>query len=364
MARKQVNVFGASFLDLLAGALGAVIILYIIVPKLTQSDADALEQLNNLSVELNDLERILDEIDQLVSIEVIDEMRNQFDLLNSQIRNLESTLLAMQRELDEAREIRARLEQTEARLSELERINAEVIARVDAAEQAAAAANERAFEAEREAAAANAKADQLRMKHLDMLILIDITGSMGVAVAGLKKEISDVVKILDHISPSLGFGIIAYGDIRYQRPVTEFEIVDVGTSAGRRNLFRFIDSMHLEMGLGSGVNPELPEALHLAMERALVAGWRAQAEQRYIVIITDAPAYSNQVENVYRMVRQFNSERPYSFVSTVQVLDQRSYVNTQTILRRIAQLGGGNYVDTSSGEGFLTSFLLAILESS
>ena len=31
MARKEINVFGASFLDLLSGALGAVIILYILV---------------------------------------------------------------------------------------------------------------------------------------------------------------------------------------------------------------------------------------------------------------------------------------------------------------------------------------------
>ncbi len=35
MARKEINVFGTSFLDLLSGALAAVIILFVIVPKLS-----------------------------------------------------------------------------------------------------------------------------------------------------------------------------------------------------------------------------------------------------------------------------------------------------------------------------------------
>lgn len=34
MARREINIFVTSFLDLLSGALGAVIILFIIVPKI------------------------------------------------------------------------------------------------------------------------------------------------------------------------------------------------------------------------------------------------------------------------------------------------------------------------------------------
>ena len=37
MARKEINIFGTSFLDLLCGALAAVIILFVIVPKQSQS---------------------------------------------------------------------------------------------------------------------------------------------------------------------------------------------------------------------------------------------------------------------------------------------------------------------------------------
>ena len=38
MAKKDINIFGTSFLDLLSGALASVIILFVIVPKKTSSD--------------------------------------------------------------------------------------------------------------------------------------------------------------------------------------------------------------------------------------------------------------------------------------------------------------------------------------
>ena len=49
MARKEINIFGTSFLDLLSGALGAVIILFIIVPKMSVQQQEALQELTGHS---------------------------------------------------------------------------------------------------------------------------------------------------------------------------------------------------------------------------------------------------------------------------------------------------------------------------
>ena len=44
MKRKEINIFSTSFLDLLSGALGAVLILFIIIPKLTTEQQSALDE--------------------------------------------------------------------------------------------------------------------------------------------------------------------------------------------------------------------------------------------------------------------------------------------------------------------------------
>jgi septal ring factor EnvC (AmiA/AmiB activator) len=103
MAKKQINVFGASFLDLLSGALGAVIILYVIVPKMEIPVEEFEEQ-----------QRIAEEIAALgVSIEEISNMIPQadYDQLLEQLSTIEETNSALQRKI---RRMETRLEQIES----------------------------------------------------------------------------------------------------------------------------------------------------------------------------------------------------------------------------------------------------------
>lgn len=352
MPKRDVSVFGASFLDLLAGALGAVIILYVIVPKLTAEAMDALEQLESLSVEINDLERIIDEHRSSVPSSVFDEILERFRSLERQISTLREQVEELQRQAARADRLEAELTAAQARIAELE-----------AAERRMAELEARLERAESDLRAANDEIRKLRVKHLDILILIDITGSMGAALEGLKGEINNVIKVLNHIAPSLGIGIVAYGDKRQETVVFEFPIVDLTVSGNQTRLNSFIQSMSLNMGLGRGSNPELPEALHLAMERAMRANWRPNAEERYMVIITDAPPYSDEEENVYRMARTFASN-PGNYISTVHVRDNRIYEKAREVLQRLAQIGDGSYIDSSSGESFMTYMLIAVIQGS
>lgn len=57
MSRKEINIFGTSFLDLLSGALAAVIILFIIVPKASKEDMDLLKkvkEIENINMDIDD----------------------------------------------------------------------------------------------------------------------------------------------------------------------------------------------------------------------------------------------------------------------------------------------------------------------
>ena len=48
MKRKEINVFGTSFLDLLSGALAAVIILFVIVPKGVSINPDLIKEVKEI----------------------------------------------------------------------------------------------------------------------------------------------------------------------------------------------------------------------------------------------------------------------------------------------------------------------------
>ena len=61
---------------------------------------------------------------------------------------------------------------------------------------------------------------EVRIPPLDIVICLDITGSMSDQIQGLKQEIDDLARVLDRLAPSVGIGVVAYGDRLFDR-VTE-----------------------------------------------------------------------------------------------------------------------------------------------
>ena len=98
MAKKQINVFGASFLDLLSGALGAVIILYVIVPKM-EIPIEEFEEQQRLAEEIAALGISIDEISEMIPQSDYEQMVEQLSAieeansrLQGEVRRLETRL--------------------------------------------------------------------------------------------------------------------------------------------------------------------------------------------------------------------------------------------------------------------------------
>ncbi len=69
MARKEINVFNVSFLDLLSGALGAVLILFIVIPKMDakiEQQLQELEAIKSLKVDVQSIQSMMQKLDQSV----------------------------------------------------------------------------------------------------------------------------------------------------------------------------------------------------------------------------------------------------------------------------------------------------------
>lgn len=126
MSRKEINIFSVSFLDLLSGALAAVIILFVVVPKMTQQQQESLRTIDSLQVQVDDLANIIKRARNAIPDSIyrqivaqVKRMEQTIDSLRQQTNNLQRQLA----ECDEQNEsLRGELQRTQKRLQQAERI--------------------------------------------------------------------------------------------------------------------------------------------------------------------------------------------------------------------------------------------------
>ena len=123
------------------------------------------------------------------------------------------------------------------------------------------------------------------------------------------------------------------------------------------SLRRFVESLSPRMGLGRADNPDDPEALDMALGVAAAMNWRARSERRYIIVVTDAPAYPHEEASALDRASRF-AQVANQHVSVVMVA-RRDAAN---FLRRLAQAGQGEFVDAVGGQSMIASILLAVIE--
>lgn len=137
MKRKDINIFGTSFLDLLSGALAAVIILFIIVPKMTASQQDALEEIERMNIQVEELSSLLEQLENSVPQNVFQELQQRLEelqhtvsSLSSQVENLQQRLSSAETENERLREEVEQLRQNESIIAQLQQENQRLQERV------------------------------------------------------------------------------------------------------------------------------------------------------------------------------------------------------------------------------------------
>lgn len=220
---------------------------------------------------------------------------------------------------------------------------------------------------------------RLEVGEMDVVVVIDVTGSMDGPIEGIRSQTGNLIRVMQRMAPSLGFGVMTFGDEQYQcivtvhRPMTAcnpgdryppdpLQVADMNDDSQRAELDRFLETvLALDIGMGSGNHSNnRPEEIHLALEQVLEVQWRPESEERHVVVFTDAPARSGLQERALRAARSF-ANTPGHFVSTVQTQHSTLVSETRETLQAIADAGRGHYVDQSQGESILAALLLAVL---
>jgi len=142
MARKEINIFGTSFLDLLSGALAAVIILFIIVPKMTAEQQNALEEIEQLNVQVEELSNLMEQIQNSVPQEIYEQIQHQIEALQEtisqlteEVQNLQGQLAAAQSENERLRADVEQLRESQQRNQELQQENEQLRQRIEQLER-------------------------------------------------------------------------------------------------------------------------------------------------------------------------------------------------------------------------------------
>ena len=199
-----------------------------------------------------------------------------------------------------------------------------------------------------------------KFPHLDLIITLDITGSMGRPIDGLKQELGEMILVLSRLAPSLGIGVVAFND-RKQNPVVSISpLKEVSPgSASSKTLQNFINN--LAAGEASGNNKDVPEAVYQGFRTAAAMPWRGMAERKIIVVITDAPPYDDEYDALMSAVKDFVLGNGRS-VSGVWVDSQNEGNNAAAeFLKNLSRNGRGRFV--KAGGSVTSSILLALLDS-
>lgn len=196
---------------------------------------------------------------------------------------------------------------------------------------------------------------ELEVPDFDLVICLDISGSMTEQVDGLKLQINNLARILNAIAPT-GLGIVAFGDRDWDVPIfTQNVTTNMGV------LENFVNGLAPNMGIGLGGNDDNEEALAMALERAVAMNWRSVSERRYVVVISDHAAYPERQAAALRTAQNFAAGEDHH-VSAVMVNGRGTGRAPETFMRRLVTAGDGEFVDGDE-KTLIGSILLAVLLS-
>ncbi len=139
---------------------------------------------------------------------------------------------------------------------------------------------------------------QISINDLELLLLVDYSNSYASFLDGLEYELRTLSKFWSRRNKQIRVSLILYGDRKTRYPILQANI----DLQGRNDLSEIYDLLHRIRSEGfkennnSHLNRDGPEALHLALEKALEFKWGLPQGQRFVFVHYDNICYPEQME--------------------------------------------------------------------
>jgi len=249
-------------------------------------------------------------------------------------------------------------------LAELRQELATIEEERQAAEDAARAANEGAeIAAERKAGLEKAMAT-LMIAHLDLVFVMDATGSMRDEIEDVSQNLLGIIRILRRFTESLHVGFVAFKDVSDDYVTRSFDLHSMEKDYDLREIRDFVTRLRPS----GGGDP--PEPVERALREAVDMPWRENAEGR-IIVVGDAPARSGKWKDAFALANAFQGIKSTAGETDGLSRGLRRQVGAiftgrnergRQFYERLAEAGGGEYV--AHRGRIMESILLSLLRTS
>ena len=334
LARKEISIFSVSTLDLFASALGAfMIVALMLLPYFPNTDPTP-----GVAISPDELEAV----------------RNQLANAEAALEDARLRQEELARDLDEAMAAIRADSRAEISPRELERLRDELSRATAALDDA------RLREQQLALALEEATSRVPRLPPIDLVIALDTTASMENEVAGLREDIAGLAELLVRLTDDAAIGIIDFKD--RCDPQTALRVAPL-QPIDRRSVRR-LTAFARSMRPGSSSCNNTPEEDYAeALQAAVTTNWRSESEQRVIVMISDNAAHPGMTDWAVQDARDF-ARRPGARhrVSSVYV-NTGSLAGGQAFMQAVAQAGQGQFVHANEHASLSVTILIAIFDS-
>ena len=178
---------------------------------------------------------------------------------------------------------------------------------------------------------------------VEVMFVVDATGSMRDEINYLRSEISDVIHTVTQTEEDtkLKTGAIFYGDYE-----TDFVVKSSPLNINSEECISFIKN---EDAVQGGRNPSTPEAVELGLEEALSQKWSETAATKIIFLILDAPPHHN--EEVISILQAQIIQAASMGIKIIPVSASSLNREGEFLLKFMALLTNGTYVFLTDDSG-------------
>lgn len=168
-----------------------------------------------------------------------------------------------------------------------------------------------------------------KLSDMDLVLVIDTTGSMGGVIDDVKASVNQLLTTLRTGGGNVRVGVVAYRDVGDDYLVKQYPLTDI--TSGMGGLTAFVG------GLSAFGGGDWPEKMDAGIETAIAMDWRTGVPGS-IVVIGDAPAHQGDQSTAMSDASGFHKGAGRA----ISVIDAGSGANT--FMQALPSSGGGQYV--------------------
>ncbi|MEZ0123014.1 MAG: VWA domain-containing protein [Candidatus Reddybacter sp.] len=205
----------------------------------------------------------------------------------------------------------------------------------------------------------------LRETGLDVVFVVDSTGSMDWVIGEVQARIVDIVDVIRTLVPVSRFGVVAYRDVGSPSYITKHQVLTFSLN----KLSLFLNNLSAEGG--GDMQEAVYEGMRVATEKS---GWRLGAK-KVIVLIGDAPPHQDSFKRLLAVNREF--ARNHGQISTLDVshhanpavleaklgrpVNRVFYTDTAMLDYQLMAEAGGGVAATLDGDVYITRQLVSLI---